>query len=863
MRDDIENWRVLKFGGRSTATAEQWTSMVKIIRERIASGLRPFVVLGAMGGVTRRLNATLAEALAGSRDIDLSGLREEHLALARELDARVEDDFLRDEIAAISSMLERIAEKRALHPRQKAEVLASGERLVTRLASAILEAQGLRVRGIDATEVLEAVDLPDSSTARRYLRAECDVAPDPSLLKTLARLDVDVIITQGFVASGPNGETVLLGWGGSDTSASYFAVKLRADRVELWKNVPGFFTADPALAPSARLLRRLDYDEAEEIARAGAEIVHPRAIAPLRDAEIPLEIHSILEPDSEHSVIGIEVVRGAQVKAIAARKGITLISVETPRMWHEVGFLAKLFRVIADHDLSVNLVATSETNVSLSIDPAPEVDESAIDRALESLSEFCEVALISPCAVVSLIGRGLRSILPELAPALTVMDDQPVHLVSQSATDLDFAFVVDEDHSDRIVKRLHAEFFDHQPEDEIFGPSWGALSHGESSSTIDAWWVGRRDELLSIAESASPAYVYDEETLRRQVRRLVDMDVVDRIFYAMKANWHPDVLRTFHEMGVGFECVSPGEIEHVRAVLPDLDRTRLLFTPNFAPRSDYEFAFRQEAWVTLDNVHPLEAWPDLFEGKSVLLRIDPGRGHGHHKHVRTAGVQSKFGIAPEEIENVARRVREIRVDVVGLHAHVGSGVRTPDAWVHTANTLIGWTKEFPDVQFINVGGGLGVAERPGDQPLDLDAVAGSLRSFRGENPSVELWLEPGRFLVAESGVLLATVTQLKRKGTVRYVGIDTGFNSLLRPALYGAYHEISNLTRYGEPPQMIAEVVGPICETGDVLGHGRALPETVEGDVILIATAGAYGRVMSSEYNRRAPAKEHFLRARS
>ena len=138
-------------------------------------------------------------------------------------------------------------------------------------------------------------------------------------------------------------------------------------------------------------------------------------------------------------------------------------------------------------------------------------------------------------------------------------------------------------------------------------------------------------------------------------------------------------------------------------------------------------------------------------------------------------------------------------------------------------------------------------------------MAESLRAFKQANPALALWIEPGRYLVAQAGVLLARVTQLKRKGARAYVGIDAGMNSLIRPALYGAFHEIVNLTRYDQPGAITADVVGPICETGDVLGYGRRLPETREGDIVLIATAGAYGYAMGSHYNLREPALELML----
>ena len=160
---------------------------------------------------------------------------------------------------------------------------------------------------------------------------------------------------------------------------------------------------------------------------------------------------------------------------------------------------------------------------------------------------------------------------------------------------------------------------------------------------------------------------------------------------------------------------------------------------------------------------------------------------------------------------------------------------------------------------IGIGGGLGVSSRPDESALDLAALGAALAEVKNAYPQFRLWMEPGRFLVADAGVLLARVTQAKRKGNVHYVGIDAGMNSLIRPALYEAWHEIVNLTRLGEPAARMAQVVGPICESGDVLGANRRLPECREGDVILIAQAGAYGAVMASRYNLREPAAEVVL----
>jgi diaminopimelate decarboxylase/aspartate kinase len=309
---------------------------------------------------------------------------------------------------------------------------------------------------------------------------------------------------------------------------------------------------------------------------------------------------------------------------------------------------------------------------------------------------------------------------------------------------------------------------------------------------------------------------------------------------------------------VGFDCVSLAEIERVletAACKPD----RVLFTPNFAPRAEYERALALGVHVTIDNLFVLQNWLDSFRGKSVFLRIDTGIGRGHHHHVKTAGAQSKFGIPVEELDEVARLAKQGGVTIHGLHAHAGSGVFDVENWTQVGSVLAGLVKRFPDVRHVDVGGGLGVPDRVEGRALDLARLDEALAAVKTALPGVELWLEPGRYFVANAGVLLARVTQTKVKSGIRYVGVATGMNSLIRPALYGAHHDIVNLTRYGEPANVAANVVGPICESSDFLGHDRLLPECQSGDVLLIATAGAYGRAMSSSYNLRAPAEELLL----
>jgi diaminopimelate decarboxylase/aspartate kinase len=347
--------------------------------------------------------------------------------------------------------------------------------------------------------------------------------------------------------------------------------------------------------------------------------------------------------------------------------------------------------------------------------------------------------------------------------------------------------------------------------------------------------------------------------VRDRAAAVAGLKSLDRAFYAMKANNHADVLRTIRAAGLGFECVSPGEIARLRETFPDLDPDEVLFTPNFAHKSEYEAARALGVNLTIDGLHPLTEWPGVFDGAEVILRVNPDRARGHHEHVKTAGPKAKFGIPLSALSEARDAAAKAGARVVGLHAHAGSGVTEPGHWREIGAILAKAAEAFPDVRVLNVGGGLGVPESPDAPALDLGLVDADLAALKKAHPGFKIWMEPGRYPVAEAGVLLARVTQVKHAFGARFIGLGTGMNSLIRPALYGARHEMANLTRLGEQATGLASIVGPICESADLLGAERLMPETREGDVFLIAEAGAYGAVMASRYNLREPAGERVV----
>jgi bifunctional diaminopimelate decarboxylase / aspartate kinase len=862
-RDPAQPWIVLKFGGTSVSSAANWHNIAQIVRTRIAEGFRPSIVHSALSGITDRLDSLLTSVMQGSHAPILDQIEHAHRALAERLNVKPNSQF-EEFLTELRALAGALAEHHRMDDEARARVMAMGELLATTIGAEYLISQGIGAHWIDARRVLHADEQLNATYKASLLSATCDFTPDSALQAHWRALD-GVVITQGFIASNAAGQTVLLGRGGSDTSAAYFAAKLSAARLEIWTDVPGMFSANPRSVPTARLLRELHYDEAQEIASNGAKVLHPRCVLPVRQYGIPLHVYATQAPGLEGTVITANVAdSAAQVKAIAIKKGITLVSMESPGMWHQVGFLADAFQVFKHHGLSVDLVSTSETNVTVSLDPtANTLDGMALAGLSEALSKLCRVEILGPCASLSLLGQNIRGILHELGAAFELFQDQKIYLVTQAANDLNFTFVIDESQGDRLVQQLHERLVQSIGSDKVLGPTWAQLFADKNASPVRAanWWQEpkKRAALLDIAQRESAAFVYDTETLDAAISAVLGVRSVKRWAYAMKANWHPEILRRIYAAGLTLECVSRGELEHAFASVPGLDPQRVLFTPNFAPRAEYVFGAEKGVRVTLDNLYPLKAWPDVFRGLQLFLRIDPGFGRGHHSHVRTAGAHAKFGIPLEEIAEVAALVTAAGARVTGLHAHTGSGIFDVANWTETGALLANLAKRFPEVSVIDLGGGIGVPEQIGHSEIDLGTLDRGVAALARDFPHIEFWMEPGRFLVAKAGVLVAQVTQLKGKGDVRYVGIATGMNSLIRPALYGAHHDIRNLTRLDEPMTQRVNVVGPICESADQLGADRWLPDTQEGDIILIANCGAYGFVMSSNYNRRPPACEFMI----
>lgn len=848
---------VTKFGGTSVSTRKNWDNIASITKQHIQSGLQPLIVCSALTNASNQLEKMMDAALINEHHHLFRTLRENYLALANSLE--VDASLIANDFAQLEQWLTGVALLKEAPPKTHAQVLSLGELMITRLGHAFLKNHGIDCQWFDARTALITTPIPGEH-AENFVAARCHSDPSPELAQRLANTGAHALITQGFIASNTNGDTVLLGRGGSDTSAAIFAAMINAETCEIWTDVPGIYTANPHQLPHARLLKQLDYDEAQEIASMGAKVLHPNCLPPVRNANIPMFVKYTGMPEHCGTRISKESDEAAPpIKSILVKHSISLISIDTLTMWQQVGFLADVFAVFKKHGFSVDLLSSSEFNITVSLDNnAKFKNRHALEGLLADLNQFCRAKLIEPCSALSLVGHHIRTVLPQLTSVMEVFDAKQIHLMSLASNDLNLTFVVDESQAEKLCHDLHNLLIESNPQSFYYSKSWHD-EFGAPITKIKPWWEEKREQLMAIGSAQSPCYVYNTQTQADKADALLALESIKQLFYAVKANPHPSILKTLHDKHVNFECVSIQELQHVQQLFPNIEKTRLLFTPNFAARSEYEYALSLGCYVTIDSLYPLENWPELFDNQSIILRIDSGSGAGHHKFVCTGGNESKFGIPLSNLDEASRLIKQLNVQVVGLHSHSGSGILSPELWQDTAMMLAAETKRFPTVQFINLGGGLGIVDKPGQQAIDLKLLDESLMAAKSRYPNLEFWLEPGRYFVAESGVILAKVTQCKEKGKVRFVGIDTGMNSLIRPMLYGAYHEIVNLSRLSEEKIGFAHIVGPICESADTLGYDRLLPQTLENDVMLIANTGAYGHCMSSNYNLRPAAQELIL----
>jgi diaminopimelate decarboxylase len=366
-------------------------------------------------------------------------------------------------------------------------------------------------------------------------------------------------------------------------------------------------------------------------------------------------------------------------------------------------------------------------------------------------------------------------------------------------------------------------------------------------------WPAERLEAVA-DEYETPAYVIDLDRIRQNLDRVQSAFPEAAIHYAVKANAGSAVLETLATAGIGAECASAGEFE--RAVAAGFPTGRILYTPVNPPKRDLDSVLEYESdplAITVGALDTVRRLADRDFAGDIAIRIHPGTGAGHSDSVAT-GADRKFGIAIDRVDQAVDLATEHGMTVVGVHAHAGSGILNPeDVRSHreVVETIakIG-TDLDQDIDFVDVGGGFGVPYRPAGEPLDLATLADSTRDAL-DSMSETLRIEPGRYLVADAGLLLTRVNTVKPAGEGVIAGVDAGMTDLLRPALYDASHPVAPVGSVTGREEQSVSVVGPICESTDVLAQNRRLPAPERGDLMAIGLTGAYGIEMASQYNSR------------
>jgi diaminopimelate decarboxylase len=357
-----------------------------------------------------------------------------------------------------------------------------------------------------------------------------------------------------------------------------------------------------------------------------------------------------------------------------------------------------------------------------------------------------------------------------------------------------------------------------------------------------------KSRLLEAAQHyGTPLYAYDWAIVQHQLEKIRIAFGEARVFYAMKANPNLGILKRLNALGVGFEAVSGGEFE--RALLAGARADQIVLNGPGKLELDYVRAGEVGANIILDSVNEFARVARFAPGSRVLIRVNPGLQVSTHDHLATGNATSKFGVRLEDVPNAVKLAEEAGLKVIGLHMHIGSSIEDPHDYAEALERMANLSKTIGSREVFDMGGGFGL-------DFDLVPLAKLAREAAASFGATELWLEPGRWLVAQSGVLLTHV--LERKETARkFAVVDAGMSELIRPMLYGAVHGVESLTGSGTLETL--DIAGPACESGDILAKDVQLPEPKIGDLLAVLNAGAYAGSMASNYLTRSRPAEVML----
>ena len=370
-------------------------------------------------------------------------------------------------------------------------------------------------------------------------------------------------------------------------------------------------------------------------------------------------------------------------------------------------------------------------------------------------------------------------------------------------------------------------------------------------------YLAKKGSLLEglCAQFGTPLYVYDGDIIARQYKKLTSSfsSVSLKIKYALKANSNQGILKLMKKLGSGLDAVSIEEVQ--LGLLAGFSPEEILFTPNGVAFDELKKAVEIGVKINIDNISVLEHFGHDYGDKvPCCIRLNPHIMAGGNTHIQTGHIDSKFGISIYQLRHVERIIKNYNIRINGLHIHTGSEILDSSVFLRVADLMFETAQSFPELEFIDFGSGFKVAYKDGDAVTDIEELGKELSQrfndfCKSYGKKLELWFEPGKFLVSECGFLLVKVNVIKQTLSTVFAGVDSGQNHLIRPMFYDSHHHIANLSNPNDKPR-IYSVVGYICET-DTLGWDRKISEIREGDILAICNAGAYGFSMSNNYNSR------------
>jgi diaminopimelate decarboxylase len=357
------------------------------------------------------------------------------------------------------------------------------------------------------------------------------------------------------------------------------------------------------------------------------------------------------------------------------------------------------------------------------------------------------------------------------------------------------------------------------------------------------------------AEFGTPVYVYDADTIITQYHRLKNAfpGVKVSLHYALKALNNVNILRLLKNEGAGLDAVSIQEVQ--LGLRAGFAPEQIMYTPNCVDFEEIQEAVKLGVHINIDNISILEEFGHHYGGSvKCCIRLNPHIMAGGHSHISVGHIDSKFGISIYQLRHVLRVVQSHKMKINGLHMHTGSDILDADVFLRGAELLFEAAADFPDLEFMDFGSGFKVPYKEGDIVTDISdtgsRIAEAFQRFCDSyGRELELWFEPGKYIVSEAGFLLVKANVIKQTTSTVFIGVDSGQNHLIRPMFYDAYHRIENVSNPEGLPRLYS-VVGYICET-DTLGYDRKIAEVREGDILAIYNAGAYGFTMSNNYNAR------------